>query len=31
LRHADAGYDIAIEQADRFGLSSTVAPGLSGS
>jgi urocanate hydratase len=30
LRHADAGYDIAIEQADRFGLSSTVAPGLSG-
>jgi urocanate hydratase len=31
LRHADAGYDIAIEQADRFGLSSTVAPGVSGS
>ena len=30
LRHADAGYDIAIEQADRFGLSSTVAPGLTG-
>ena len=29
LRHADAGYDIAIEQADRFGLSSTVAAGLS--
>jgi urocanate hydratase len=29
LRHADAGYDTAIEQADRFGLSSTVAPGLS--
>jgi urocanate hydratase len=28
LRHADAGYDIAIEQADRFGLSSTVASGL---
>jgi len=28
LRHADAGYDIAIEQADRFGLSSTVAAGL---
>jgi urocanate hydratase len=29
LRHADAGYDTAIEQAERFGLSSTVAPGLS--
>lgn len=28
LRHADAGYDIAIEQADRFGLSATVPPGL---
>lgn len=26
LRHADAGYDIAIEQADRFGLSATVPP-----
>jgi urocanate hydratase len=30
LRHADAGYDIAVEQADRFGLSATVPPGLSG-
>jgi len=30
LRHADAGYDIAVEQAERFGLSSTVPPGLSG-
>jgi urocanate hydratase len=29
LRHADAGYDIAIEQAHRFGLSSTLAAGLS--
>jgi urocanate hydratase len=28
LRHADAGYDAAVEQADRFGLSSTVASGL---
>jgi len=28
LRHADAGYDIAIEQAERFGLSATVPPGL---
>ncbi|HUN97578.1 MAG TPA: urocanate hydratase [Bradyrhizobium sp.] len=26
LRHADAGYDIAIEQAGRFGLSATVPP-----
>lgn len=26
LRHADAGYDIAVEQADRFGLSATVPP-----
>jgi urocanate hydratase len=30
LRHADAGYDIAIEQADRFGLAATMPPGLSG-
>lgn len=30
LRHADAGYDAAIEQADRFGLSSTVASGVNG-
>jgi urocanate hydratase len=30
LRHADAGYDIAVEQADRFGLAATVPPGLSG-
>jgi urocanate hydratase len=30
LRHADAGYDIAIEQADRFGLSATVPPTLPG-
>ncbi|QPF87345.1 urocanate hydratase [Bradyrhizobium genosp. L] len=29
LRLVDAGYDIAIEQADRFGLSATVPPGLS--
>jgi urocanate hydratase len=29
LRHADAGYDTAIEQAERFGLSWTVASGLS--
>jgi urocanate hydratase len=29
LRHADAGYDIAIEQAERTGLSATVPPGLS--
>ncbi|MBR0795285.1 urocanate hydratase [Bradyrhizobium jicamae] len=29
LRHADAGYDIAIEQAGRFGLSETIPPGLS--
>jgi urocanate hydratase len=28
LRHADAGYDIAIEQAERFGLSATVPLGL---
>ncbi|WP_426435374.1 urocanate hydratase [Bradyrhizobium genosp. P] len=28
LRHADAGYEIAIEQAERFGLSATVPPGL---
>jgi urocanate hydratase len=28
LRHADAGYDIAIEQAARFGLSATVPLGL---
>ena len=30
LRHADSGYDIAVEQAERFGLSATVPPGLSG-
>lgn len=30
LRHADAGYDIAREQADRFGLSATVPLGLPG-
>ena len=30
LRHADAGYDTAIEQADRFGLSATVPLGLPG-
>jgi urocanate hydratase len=30
LRHADAGYDIAIEQARRFGLSATVPLGLPG-
>jgi urocanate hydratase len=30
LRHADAGYDIAIEQAGRFGLSATVPLGLPG-
>jgi urocanate hydratase len=29
LRHTDAGYDTAIEQAERFGLSSTLVPGLS--
>jgi urocanate hydratase len=29
LRHADAGYDTAIEQAQRFGLSATVPQGLS--
>jgi urocanate hydratase len=29
LRHADAGYDIAIEQAERTGLSATVPQGLS--
>ena len=28
LRHADAGYDIAIEQAERIGLSATVPQGL---
>jgi urocanate hydratase len=28
LRHADAGYDIAIEQAERTGLSSTIPRGL---
>jgi len=28
LRHADAGYDLAQEQADRTGLARTVAPGL---
>jgi urocanate hydratase len=28
LRHADAGYDIAIEQAERTGLSATVPQGL---
>ena len=28
LRHADAGYDTAIEQAERFGLSSTIPSGL---
>ena len=28
LRHADAGYDIAIEQAERSGLAATVPPGL---
>jgi urocanate hydratase len=28
LRHADAGYDIAVEQAERFGLSATVPLGL---
>jgi urocanate hydratase len=28
LRHADAGYDIAIEQAERTGLSATVPLGL---
>jgi urocanate hydratase len=28
LRHADAGYDLAQEQADRTGLACTVAPGL---
>ncbi len=26
LRHADAGYDLAVEQADRTGLSATVPP-----
>jgi urocanate hydratase len=30
LRHADAGYDAAVEQADRFGLSSTVGSQLPG-
>jgi urocanate hydratase len=30
LRHADAGYDIAIKQAARFGLSATVPLGLPG-
>jgi urocanate hydratase len=28
LRHADAGYDVAIEQAERSGLAATVPPGL---
>jgi urocanate hydratase len=28
LRHADAGYDLAKEQAERTGLARTVAPGL---
>ena len=28
LRHADAGYDIAVEQADRTGLSATIPKGL---
>jgi urocanate hydratase len=28
LRHADAGYDIAIEQAERTGLAATVPLGL---
>ena len=28
LRHADAGYDIAIERAEETGLSATVPPGL---
>lgn len=28
LRHADAGYDIAIEQAERTGLSATIPKGL---
>lgn len=28
LRHADAGYDLAIEQAGRTGLAATVPPGL---
>jgi urocanate hydratase len=28
LRHADAGYDIAIEQAERSGLAARVPPGL---
>jgi urocanate hydratase len=28
LRHADAGYDLAVEQADRTGLSATVTKGL---
>jgi urocanate hydratase len=28
LRHADAGYDLAQEQAERTGLSRTVATGL---
>jgi urocanate hydratase len=28
LRHADAGYDIAIEQAERSGLSATIPKGL---
>src|ERR1700755_3064559 len=29
LPHADAGYDLAIEQAERTGLSATVPPGSS--
>ncbi|WP_022721244.1 urocanate hydratase [Rhodopseudomonas sp. B29] len=28
LRHADAGYDLAIEQAERFGLSATIPKSL---
>ena len=28
LRHADAGYDLAIEHADRTGLSATIPKGL---
>jgi urocanate hydratase len=28
LRHADAGYDVAIEQAERSGFAATVPPGL---
>jgi urocanate hydratase len=28
LRHAHAGYDVAIEQAERSGRAATVPPGL---